>query len=133
MGGTGRCRQEKQEKPEGDSHKDPAQTHEARERYQSRFGYTGDQGIDHAEVGSGKRQPGSITPRSRRLSIRTSAGRSNPAIVLASAPRSNPTSPRPTSPHKSRGRGWPEKSQITVRSSFSTSKVRPSSTTHPLS
>src|SRR5207302_10260407 len=99
MGGTGRCRQEKQEKPEGNSHKDPAQTHEARERYQSRFGYTGGQGIDHAEVGSGKRQPGAITPRSRRLSMRAAAGRSNPAIALASAARSTSTSPPSTSPH----------------------------------
>src|SRR5437879_9254148 len=116
MGGTGRCRQEKQEEPEGDSHRDPAQTHEARERYQSRVGYTGGQGIDHAEVGSGKRQRGSSTPRSRRLSMRTSGALSKALNVSARPPRSTSTSERSMSSHISVGSGGTEESQMTVLS-----------------
>ena len=46
--------------------------------------HTGGQGIDHAELGSGKRQEGSRTLRSLRFSARTSAGRSRSRNVSAS-------------------------------------------------
>src|SRR4029077_1584130 len=90
----------------------PRGTHEAPERYQTRFRYTGGHGMDQPDVGSGKRHRGSSTPLSRLFNALTSPALMSPRIVSPSRPRSNSTRAPSTSPHISPGSCWPEKSHM---------------------
>src|SRR5207245_8910527 len=97
-----------------EKHQEPEKPPEGGQRYQTLVGYTGGQGIDQAEVGSGKRHFGSRTPRRRRFKTRFSPGLSNVPSHRASVPRSASINVRSTSPQTSWGSSRPAKSQSTV-------------------